>query len=168
MGRWHKVEKVEGGSFRSRGTQTPDRSRATPRRALRSPASLVPRPPSIGRSLPGLHPVLGPDPIPVPPPSVPHSSPLASLQAWGASPPRGVRPGPPPSAATPPVSGIQPRAGVGSRSSWEPRGLVQGFQHHEGAGLLLLVEPAARCDLSPASSLHAPVCLTDLVLPSTT
>lgn len=85
MGRWLKVENLEGGSFRSWGTQTPDRSRAlpTPRRAIGSPASLVPRPPSVGRFLPSLHPVLGPDQIPVPPPSLPHNSPLALLHAWG-------------------------------------------------------------------------------------
>lgn len=94
---------MEGGGFKSLGTQTPDHSRVLPTlcRGLRSPAPVVPRPPSVAPSLPSLHPVLGLDRIPEPLSSFLHSSPLASLQTWGSSLQCRVRPGPPPNAAHP-------------------------------------------------------------------
>lgn len=117
---------MEGGGFKSLGAQTPGRSRAlpTPCRGLRSPASEVPRPPSVAPFLPSLHPVLGPDRIPEPRPSLLHSSPLASLQAWGSSLQRRVRPGPPPNAAHSSYF-WDPAAGrSGNPLGWDPKGLL--------------------------------------------
>ena len=94
---------MESGSSRTPSTQIPHRRRAlpTPCRGLRSPASSVARLPSVGRCLPSLHPALGLDRFAEPFPSLPHSSPLFSLKAWGSSPARRVHPGPRPIAAHP-------------------------------------------------------------------